>query len=149
MLDIILAIAHHLAVFSLAGLIAMELVILRPGLSGDRLQLLGRIDGAYGALAGLVIVIGTLRVIFGDAGMGFYIANWVFWMKMAAFALVGILSIRPTIAIIGWRRAAKTEPGFTVPAEGIARNRRFLVAEALIFLSIPVFAAIMARGIGL
>jgi putative membrane protein len=61
---------------------------------------------------------------------------------------VGLLSIAPTIAFIRWRGQLRQEPGF-VPAERDIRNvRRFLVAEAVLFLLIPAFAAAMARGYG-
>src|SRR5688500_4374580 len=89
MLDLILAIAHHLAVFSLAGILAAELALLRPGIAGERLQQLGRLDGAYGGLAMLVVVVGVLRVFFGRTDAGYYSGNPVFWMKMAAFVGVG------------------------------------------------------------
>lgn len=148
MLDLVLAIAHHLAVFSLAAILAAELALLRPGIAGSRLQQLGRLDGAYGGVAMLVIVVGVLRVAFGGVDAGYYLANPVFWMKMAAFAGVGLLSIQPTIALTGWRRSGKADPAFTPPADGIARSRRFLFAEVGVFVLIPVFAAAMARGYG-
>jgi putative membrane protein len=149
MLDLILAIAHHLAVFSLAGILAAELALLRPGIAGERLQQLGRLDGAYGGLAMLVIVVGVLRVFFGRTDAGYYIGNPVFWMKMAAFVGVGLLSIQPTIALARWRRSGRGDPAFTPPVDAIARSRRFLFGEVAVFVLIPVFAAAMARGFGL
>ncbi len=142
-LDLVLAFAHHLTVFSLAGLLAVEFVLLRPGVAAGRLAILGRVDAAYGGLAALVIVIGILRVLFGASGWEYYAANWAFWAKMAAFAGVGILSVPPTIAIIRWRRAG------IVPAEGdVAKVRRYLWLELGLFALIPLFAAMMARGYG-
>ena len=149
MLDFVLAAAHHLAVFTLVIVLGAELVLLRPGLETRRLPVLGRLDAAYGALAGLALVAGTLRVVFGAAGWDYYAGNWVFWLKMVLFAAVGLLSIPPTIAIISWRRAHKAEPGYVlVPAE-VGRMQRFLIAELVLLLMIPVAAAAMARGIGL
>ena len=43
--DLLLAILHHFLVFTLAGLLAAELALVRPGLSGPNLALLGRVDG--------------------------------------------------------------------------------------------------------
>jgi putative membrane protein len=148
-LDLILEFAHHLCVFGIIAIAAAEFAMIVPGLSGERLNRLGVLDGLYGGAATLVIVVGFLRVFFGDAGSAFYISNPVFWTKIGLFVVMGLLSVPPTLAIMGWRRAAKADPAFTVPAEGIARARRFIVAEFVVFAFIPIAAAMMARGIGL
>ena len=144
MTDLVLAIAHHLLAFALAGVIAAELVLIRPGLGGRALAILTRIDAAYGALAMLLIIIGASRVYFGLKGWEFYVYNPTFWAKMAAFALVGLLSIVPTIRILRWR-AANAE-NYVVPDADVLRVRTFLKMEAVVFALIPVFAAAMARG---
>ena len=149
MLDLALTIGHHLAFFSVAALLAMELVILRPGIAGQRLRELGGLDMAYGIAAGLALIFGFARVFFGDTAADFYLANPVFWAKIGAFVVVGALSAPPTIAILGWRRAARADAGFTPPHAEIARARRFFHIEAVVFVLIPIFAAAMANGIGL
>ena len=146
MTDLILAIAHHLCVFTLAGLLIAEVALLRPNLSPERIRQLGAIDTAYGAMAMLIIVIGVLRVIFGDKGADYYLHNWAFWLKMAAFILVGLLSIPPTMAIIGWRRKVAADPKFSPDAATISGLRRFYVGESISGAFIPAFAAAMARG---
>jgi len=143
--DLILAILHHLLVFSLMAMLAVELTLLRPGLSPSALRTLGGVDGGYGVVAGLIIVVGILRVIFGAKGWGYYLDNWAFWAKMASFAVVGLLSIPPTLAILRWRKNRKSDPACALPDGEIASMRRFLLAEAVLFLLIPSFAAIMAR----
>lgn len=148
MTDLILAIAHHLAVFTLVAIFAAEFALLRPGLEGRRLGQLGAIDAAYGATAGLVIVVGIVRVIFGAAGWEYYVDNWVFWAKMLAFLGVGLASIPPTIAIARWRKAVKAEGGFVPDGAEIAGARRFLFVQAGLLVFIPSFAAAMARGYG-
>lgn len=149
MTDLILAIAHHLTVFTLAGLLIAEAALLRPGLSPERIRQLSAIDMAYGAVAMLIIVVGVLRVIFGDKGADYYLHNWAFWLKMAAFVLVGLLSAPPTLAIIGWRRRLAADPAFSPDAATIAGLRRFYIGEIVAFAFIPVFAAAMARGYGI
>lgn len=142
-LDLGLAIAHHLAVFSLIAIFAAEFALLRPGIEGKHLLQLGKIDGAYGAMAALVIVIGIIRVVFGDAGWEYYVGNWAFWLKMAAFLGVGLLSLPPTLALIRWRRSA------AAPSEtDVNSARRYLWLQAALYLLIPTFAATMARGYG-
>ncbi len=149
MTDLILAIAHHLAVFTLFGVLLAEIVLLRPGIAGDRLRQIGTIDAIYGAAAGLVLVIGVLRVLLGDKGADYYMHNWAFWLKMAAFVVVGLLSVPPTIAILGWRRKLAADPGFVPGADIVARLRLCLTGELVAFAFIPAFAAAMARGYGI
>lgn len=145
--DLLLAILHHLLIFMLAGILASELVLTRKGLSGRELRLLGHIDRMYGIVALAIIVIGIGRVFYGLKGWEYYVTNGAFWAKMAAFAGVGILSIRPTMRILAWRRAASAE-SYVVPDAEIAAARGLLKAEAAVFALIPIFAAMMARGIG-
>ncbi|RYE09175.1 MAG: DUF2214 family protein [Hyphomicrobiales bacterium] len=147
-IDLVLAIAHHVAVFSVFGLLIAEVVLLRPGLTADRIKQLGTIDGAYGAMSLLVIIAGVARVIWGAAGWEYYVTNWAFWAKMAAFLLVGLLSLPPTLAVMGWRRKLAAEPGFSPDAGEVARLRRFFAGELVAFAFIPAFAAAMARGYG-
>jgi putative membrane protein len=149
MTDLVLACLHHLLVFGVAAVIAAELATVRPGLSGAGLKRLAIVDAHYGLLAALIIVIGVLRVNFGAKGAAFYVSNPVFWAKMGAFALVGLLSVSPTLRIMGWRRLARADPAFALPAEEVDKVRRFLVAEVCVFALIPLFAAAMARGVGL
>ncbi len=148
-IDLLLAILHHLAVFTLVGILAAEFALLRPGLAGPRLNQLVRIDGAYGGVAGLVIVAGFLRVFFGASGPEYYLTNWVFWSKIGAFLGVGLLSIRPTMAILGWSRKAEADPDYVPPATEIAALRPVLYAQIGLLALIPIFAAAMARGYGL
>jgi putative membrane protein len=147
-LDLVLAIAHHLAVFSVFGLLLAEVVLLRPGIAADRIRQLGMIDSFYGAASLLVIIAGVLRVIYGPAGWEYYVANWAFWAKMAAFILVGVLSVPPTLAVLNWRKQLAANPNFSPDNAQVARLRRFFTGELIAFAFIPAFAAAMARGYG-
>ena len=144
-IDLILAIGHHLVVFLLVAIFAAEFALLRPGLAGARIGQLARIDAAYGGVATLVIVVGVLRVIFGASGWEYYVANYAFWAKMAAFLVMGLLTVPPTLAIRRWLKAGQDH---AVPAGEIASSRRFLYLQAGILVLIPSFAAAMARGYG-
>jgi putative membrane protein len=147
--DLVLAILHHLLILSLAGLLSVERVLVKPGVSGTTLATLGRIDAAYGATAGLILVVGFCRVYWGAKGPAYYLENPVFWAKIGAFAAVGLLSLPPTIAILKWRKQAKLDPAFAPSDADVAKVRRLLGWELIVFALIPIFAAAMARGYGL
>jgi putative membrane protein len=145
MTDLLLAITHHFLVFSLVGIVAAELALCRPGISGAALTRLAKVDGSYGIVASLIIVVGICRVIFGIKGPQYYLHNPWFWGKMSAIVIVALLSIVPTVAVLRWRKAASTEPGF-VPAErDVARLRRFFMTELAFLAVVIVCAATMAR----
>jgi putative membrane protein len=140
--DALLAIAHHLAVFSLVAILFAEWTLLRPGISAAQLRFIGTVDMAYGAMAGLAILAGFARAIAGSKGWEFYAGNFVFWAKIAVFAIVGGLSSVPTAALLRWRRAG-------VPGDvELRRLRVWLNAQLVLVALIPVLAALMARGIG-
>jgi len=62
--------------------------------------------------------------------------------------VVGILSVWPTRDIMAWIKSAKADPQFSPGPAAIARARKFLAVEAVLFAFIPAFAAAMARGYG-
>jgi len=146
--DLLLAAGHHLLVFALAGVIAYEVAVVRPGMTAPDIRRVGRVDLWYGILAGLIIVVGLSRAVFAAKGWEYYAHNHFFWAKMGSFALVGLLSIKPTMEFIRWRRALKTAPGTLPEPRTITATRRILWLEVLVFALIPVFAAAMARGFG-
>ena len=134
LLDLILAATHHVLVFGLAAIIAMELVLLRPGISGAQLRQIARIDLFYGVAAGLIVLVGFARVFFGLKGPEFYLQNWVFWAKIGTFAMVGLLSVSPTFTLLAWRKAAKADPAFVPAAADVASVKRLVKAEAHLFI---------------
>lgn len=142
MLDLVLAILHHLLVFGLLAILTAELMLVKPGMDARTVARVGAIDIAYGAVAGLILLVGFARAGMAAKGWVFYGHNGFFWAKMAVFLLIGLLSVPPTIAYFRWKKAGP--PGDAQ----VAGVRRFLHAEAGLFVLLPVFAAAMARGYG-
>lgn len=148
MTDLVLAILHHLLVFSIFAIFAVQMALIRPGLDGATVKRLARIDGAYGGIALAVLVVGFARAVLGLKGWAYYGTYWVFWAKVGAFILVGLLSIQPTMRIQRWRRAAEANAAYAVPPGEIAAVRVWLMREGAVLLLIPILAAMMARGVG-
>jgi putative membrane protein len=148
-LDWLLAGFHHLAVFSLAAILAAELA-LTAGALDDRMVLrLARVDAWFGIMAAIALAAGLARVFLGAKGVDYYIENTFFWVKMALFVAVGVVSVAPTLSFILWRRRVRDDASYRPPAEEVARLRMALYAEALLFALIPILAAAMARGFGM
>lgn len=149
MTDLALAIVHHLLVFGIAAVLAAELALMRPAaMSPQTVKLLGRFDAAYGFLALAILAAGFVRVWYGAKGPDFYLHNHAFWAKIAAFAVVGLISIKPTLRIAAWQKTLKADAAFMPPLEEVSRLRRWLLIELHVFALIPIFAAMMARAVG-
>lgn len=141
--DLTLAIFHHVVVFAIFAVYAIRVSFVRPGLQGDATARLARFDAAYGGLALLALVVGFARVFLGLKGWEYYGGYWVFWAKVASFAVVGLLSIKPTLEFRKWRKVSQS-----ISASEIAQVQPWMRAEGAFLLLILVFAAMMARGIG-
>jgi putative membrane protein len=142
MLDLVLAIAHHLLVFGLFGIFFAELILVRPGMDKQAVARIGAIDIWYGVLAGLIIIVGFSRAIFAAKGWFYYSHNSFFWAKLGTFAVIGLLSVPPTIAYIGWRRAN------ILPSDAQVRAaQRFLWIEVVLFALAPDFRRRHGAGI--
>ena len=143
MLDLVLAIGHHLTIFALFGVLAAELVLVRRGMNAAAVARVAGIDLWYGILAAVIIAVGFSRAVFAAKGWFYYSHNGFFWAKLATFGVIGLISILPTFAFISWRRAAIS------PSDAqVAGVRRYLWIEAALFALLPAFAAAMARGYG-
>jgi len=147
--DLLLAIAHHLLIFALIALLVTEIMLTRPGMKAATVRYLGWLDSAYGAVAGLILIVGFGRVFIGEKGPAFYLNNWIFWAKIAAFVIVGVLSLKPTLRIVQWRRAASGDSTFAPAAADVRSVRQLMHYEGMVLFTIPIFAALMARGYGL
>jgi putative membrane protein len=144
-LDLVLAVLHHVFAFGLFALYAAEKSLLRSPIDARLVERIARLDAIYGAAAGGVVVIGILRVFFGLKGYQYYVGNPWFWAKMASFVAVALLSIRPTRTFGAWRRAGRADPAFTPDAAEVQALKTFLNVEGAFLLLVVVFAATMAR----
>lgn len=147
-LDALLAALHHISVFGLFVILAAEMVLVRPGITAESVMRAVRIDLFYGILAGLALVAGGLRVVYGAKGAEFYTQNPVFWTKLGLFAMIGLLSLPPTRNYIRWRKALRNNPNATPDASSIQATRKLIHIEFVLIFLLPILAALMARGIG-
>lgn len=143
------AFLHFAAVFGIAATLFYEWLALSPTPSVDEARRIQLADRWYGICAGVVLVVGGLRVFYFEKGATFYLRNPAFHAKLTLFVLVGLLSIYPTIRFIKW--GAQTRQGLPPLLSGdeFKRIRWMLRAELLLLLGVALCASLMARGIGL
>jgi putative membrane protein len=141
MLDLILASAHHVLIFAIFGTLFGEMVALNGPLNAAMLKRVARLDAIYGISAALVVIVGFSRAVFAAKGWSYYSHNGFFWAKIATFALIGLISIKPTMAFLRWKASG------TLPDQAALRGvRQLLHIELTLFVLLPIFAAAMARG---
>lgn len=144
-----MATLHHLSAFILTACLIYEFVAYRKGLSVEEARRIQRVDLVYGISAGLLIVVGLLRVFFFEKGSNYYFHNHVFWTKMALFAIIGLLSVYPTIRYIKWNPVLGENRAPEIPDIEFKRIRLILWLELAGIVLILFAAPMIARGIGM
>lgn len=147
-LDAGLAYLHFTAIFLLFAFLTTQVILMRAPLDARTIRLLGRVDIGYGLSAGLTLLTGMMRLGFGAKGADFHFNNWPVYAKLGLFLAVGLISVKPTLEFIKWRRALDHDPAWQLPAAQQGAMRRIVMIEVHLAALIPVFAVMMARGLG-
>lgn len=148
-MNALFAFLHHLAAFMLVSTLVVEMALLKGPLDLTRARQLQRADLLYGLSAGLILVIGLLRVFYYEKGAAYYGHNAFFMAKMTLFGLIGILSIYPTVVFLTWGKALKQGVMPDIAEGLITRLRGILMAELAGVIGILFCAAMMAKGYGM
>lgn len=149
----IVAYLHYLGLMLSFGSLVLEIFILNSQKSPKELSLndawkIVITDTVYGISAVMILVTGTLRVIYYGKGTEYYLNNPVFYTKIAIFLLVGGLSLYPTISFISWVPALRKGTAPNIESSQVNRLLWLIKIEIVGFTLIPLLAALMARGIG-
>ncbi len=145
--DAILAYLHFAAIFTLIWFLAKEWTLLRAGAASVDIERIAMADAGFGMAAGVVLITGALRAIYGVKGWAFYAHNPAFHVKIGLFVIVALISIAPTVRFVRWRKARRLDASFRVPEQEWRSVRRLLVIELHLIALIPLAAVIMARGL--
>lgn len=140
---------HLVAAGLAAGLLLSEYWLCRR--IPDRLQvrLLGMVDlGYFLALIGSLAT-GLARLLYFGQGTAYYLANRLFWLKIALFVAIGLIALFPTLQYIRWNREARTAPTFAPLTRELERVRGSLALQLGLMLLLSLLAILGARGHGL
>lgn len=122
----------------------VEFVLIRDELTAKTARRLQLADMILGISAGVVLVVGLLRVFYFEKGASFYFHSATFIAKLALFVLVALLSIYPTVKFLSWKKGEAP----SVDAGTVRALRNVIHLELVGVVLILLFAALMARGIG-
>ena len=73
----------------------------------------------------------------------------MFWVKVGLFILVGTLSLYPTVSFLLWIPALQKGEVPQPSPQRIGQLQWIIRFELVGFALIPLFAALMARGVGI
>jgi len=146
--DAIIAYLHFTAIFILFAFLTVEIVLIRGALDATAIRLIGRVDLWYFGAAIAVLVTGFMRLVLGAKGADFYLESWPIYAKLGLFLAVAALSVLPTLTFIRWRRALDHDASWKVPDAERRTTRRLIMIEVHLASLIPLFAVMMARGLG-
>ena len=141
-MSIALAFLHHLAAFALVAALAAQMVLIKGEVTAQVARRVASIDALYGASAGILLVVGLLRVFYFEKGAAYYFHSAPFIAKLALFVAVGLLSIYPTVTLRRWSKEV------AVPHADVAKVRRVIHFQLAGVALILLCAAMMARGVG-
>ena len=147
-LDAVLAYLHFTAIFLLFAFMTVEVMLMRGALDPAAVRLLARVDIWYFGSAIAALITGMLRLAFGAKGSDFYLSSWPIYVKVGLFIAVGLISIQPTMTFMRWKKSFDHDPAFCVGDEERRRVRKYLMIEVHLAALIPIFAVVMARGLG-
>lgn len=147
--DFLLASLHHLLLFGLIAMLALQSALLSRPLDAAAVRRLAGIDRGYGISAVLLLLAGGARLFHGVKGSDYYLHNPWFHAKLGAFLLAAALSLWPTLAFLRWRRQLRAEAAWMPDQAQVARLRLIVRIEFALIALILVFAAGMARHGGL
>jgi putative membrane protein len=147
--SIIVVYLHYLSFMLCFAALAVEALTLKRELDVKDGWKILIADAVYGIFATSILVTGVLRVIYFGKGADYYLNNPFFYIKVATFIFVGTLSLYPTISFVNWLRDLLQGQAPTLELTKFNRLLWIIRAELVGFTLIPLFAVIMAAGVGI
>lgn len=142
------AFLHHIAAFTLVAALVLEFILIKDEFNIKTARKLQIADIVFGASAGVVLIVGFLRVFYFEKGASYYFHSLPFIAKLTLFTLIGLLSIYPTVEFLSWRKSLKAGR-LPLVSDGKRRLIRSLIHWELIAVVLLILGAtLMARGVG-
>ena len=140
---------HYLSFMLCFGALIFERISLKANPNRQEAISMVIADIIYGIAGIALLTSGIYRVIKFGQGAEFYTQNPIFWTKIVVFALVGSLSLYPTITYVLWAIPISKGNLPMVTEDLVLRLRLIINIELVGFASIPFLATLMSRGVGL
>lgn len=143
----ITAYLHYLGFMLAFGALVVESQNLKKDISLAQAWTVVIADAIYGLSAIMILVTGILRVIYFGKGSDYYLNSPVFYTKVGIFILVSLLSLYPTFSFLSWIKNLRENKPPHLELPQLQRLSWLIRGELIGFAFIPLFAAMLARGI--
>ena len=139
---------HLLAAGIGAGLLMTEYWMCRRTPDRTQARLLGTVDLGYQLALIASLATGLARAIYYGQAADYYIANRLFWLKIAIFLAIVLVAVAPTLQYIRWNREARSAPTFAPLTRDLERVRASISLGLGLWLVLPLIGILVARGYG-
>lgn len=143
------AFLHHASAFILFAALVVEFVLIRSTLTVESARKILRADMVLGISASVLLLVGLARVFHFEKGAAYYFSTWSFIAKLVLFLLAALISLIPTVEFMRWRTAVRAGQVPTVTPEKMKSLHSIIHLEMAAVVLIILFAAMMAKGVGL
>lgn len=139
---------HFLAAGIGAGLLMTEYWMCRRTPDRTQARLLGTVDLGYQLALIASLATGLARSIYYGQAADYYLANRLFWLKIAIFLAIVLVAVAPTLQYIRWNREARSAPTFVPLTRDLERVRASISLGLGLWLVLPLIGILVARGYG-
>ena len=139
---------HLLAAGIGAGLLLTEYWLCRRMPDRTQARLLGTVDLGYQLALIASLATGLARALYYGQAADYYLANRLFWLKIAVFLALVLVAIPATLQYIRWNREARAAPTFAPLSRDLERVRASISLGLGLWLLLPLLAILVARGYG-
>lgn len=143
-MDVLVRYIHFLSIIILGGTLIVQNLLIAKSLKRRELMRMSTVDLVFGLSALSTLTAGLMMWFYFGKGAAFYMKNPVFHSKLGLFLIVGLISILPTMFFLKHRKGDQNQT-VAVPDLVVWIVR----SELALALVIPLFAVLMAKGIGL
>ena len=145
-LEAVLACLHLLALLTMVVFLSSEAALCRTEwMNAAVVQRLARLDMIYGIAALAVLATGLARLFLGPKGLGWYVSQPLFHLKMTLFVVGVLLSFKPTVVFRRWLRQLRDNGSLPAAAE-VQSTRKWIMWQAHLIPVIAAVAVFYARG---
>lgn len=143
----VLAYLHFIAILTLVVFLTSRVTLCRvEWMNASVVRRLPKVDAIYAIAAIAVLATGFARTWWGSKGFGWYWSQPLLHFKVTLFVVIGLISIKPTLAFQRWRRQLGASGALPSEAE-VTRVRRWVMVEAHLLVLMPLAAVLLARGV--
>lgn len=140
---------HLLAAGTAAGLLLAEYWLCRRMPDRSQVRLLAIVDLGYFLALIASLATGLARLLYFGQEPQYYLANRLFWLKIAILVAVGLLATLQGAQYQRWSWEARTAPAFAPLGREVDRVRAGIALGLALWLVLPLVAVLVARGYGM